>query len=99
MKLGYFEITCLQFVYNFGIDFHIITWYYVYIRNTETTKKGTVIVMKFSKYNQRKRRRKSGYSREYRQARHDELCRLISDCKTDTERELLIKAYEVSINP
>lgn len=55
--------------------------------------------MKFSKYNQRKKRRKSGYSREYRQARHDELCRLISDCKTDTERELLIKAYEVSINP
>nr|DAR80179.1 MAG TPA: hypothetical protein [Caudoviricetes sp.] len=55
--------------------------------------------MKFSKYNQRKRRRESGYSREYRQARHDELCRLISGCKTDAERELLIKAYEVSINP
>nr|DAR80177.1 MAG TPA: hypothetical protein [Caudoviricetes sp.] len=39
MKLGYFENACLQFVYNFGIDLHIITWYYVYIRNTETVQK------------------------------------------------------------
>ena len=58
-------------------------------------------IMTFTKYNNPNRRkaRRNTYSREYKQARYEELCQLLSQCNTDSEREILTKAYNVSINP
>lgn len=58
--------------------------------------------MTFTKHNNPNRRRKARrntYSREYKQTRYEELCQLLSQCNTDSERDNLIKAYDVTTNP
>ena len=59
------------------------------------------VKMTFTKHNNPNRRkaRKNTYSREYKQARYEELCKLLSQCSTVSERKNLTKAYDVTINP
>lgn len=58
-------------------------------------------IMTFTKHNNPNRRkaRRNTYSSEYKQVRYEELCQLLSHCNTDSERENLTKAYEITINP
>lgn len=59
-------------------------------------------IMTFTKHtnpNRRRKARRNTYSREYKQTRYVELCQLLSQCNTDSERENLTKAYDVTINP
>lgn len=57
--------------------------------------------MKFSKYNNpnRKRRRRSTYSTQYIEERKQELMTLLTEAKTDNERQMLIEAYRICVNP
>lgn len=59
--------------------------------------------MRWNKYNnpikKHKRTRKSPYSQSYIDERKDEMYRLIANAKTDAERDAIIKAFYVSINP
>lgn len=58
--------------------------------------------MTWSKYNNpnRKRKRKKPlYSNEYIEERKKELMELLTDAKTDKERQYLIEAYRITINP
>lgn len=58
--------------------------------------------MTFTKHNNPNRRRKARrntYSRDYKQKQYVELCQLVTQCNTETERDILTKAYNVTINP
>lgn len=58
--------------------------------------------MRFSKYNQPKRRRPrkiSPYTRSEREQRENELYILLANAGTESERDALIKAFNASINP
>ena len=57
--------------------------------------------MTFTKHNNPNRRkaRRNTYSRDYKQKQYEELCQLLSQCNTDSERKNLTKAYDVTINP
>ena len=58
--------------------------------------------MKFSKYNNpsRKRKRKRNpYSAQYIKERKQELMTHLTEAKTDNERQILIEAYRVCVNP
>lgn len=58
--------------------------------------------MKFSKYNNpnRKRRgRKSPYSQQYINERKDEMYQLLAKAETEAEKDNIIKAFQISINP
>lgn len=57
--------------------------------------------MTFTKHynpNRRKARRNT-YSRDYKKKQYEELCQQIAQCNTDYERNILINAYDVTINP
>lgn len=47
----------------------------------------------------RKSGRRSPYSQEYINERRAELNALLADAKTDAERDMLIKAFNISIRP
>ena len=58
--------------------------------------------MKFSKYNnlgKRRIRRKNPYSQEYINERKNEMFSLLARANTEAEKNLIIKAFHVSINP
>ena len=59
--------------------------------------------MRFSKYNnpnrKRKPKRRSPYSQEYINERKDEMYRLLTECKTEEEKDMIIKAFNVTIYP
>lgn len=57
--------------------------------------------MTFTKHNNPNRRkaRRNTYSRYYKQKRYEELCQQLAQCNSDYERDILIKAYDVTINP
>ena len=58
--------------------------------------------MKFSKYNnpnKRKYKKPARYSAERREELRNELFRLLSEAKDDREREAIIKAYRITLNP
>ena len=57
--------------------------------------------MRFSKYNNpnKKQYRKPAYSRSYCLEKKDELFRLLANAETESAKEMLIKAYNVSIYP
>lgn len=58
--------------------------------------------MKFSKYNnpnRRKAKRKSPYSQEYINERKKEMFSLLAKAETEAEKDGIIKAFNISINP
>ena len=58
--------------------------------------------MKFSKYNnpnRKRKRRRSPYSTQYIEERKQELMTLLTEAKTDNERQMLIEAYRICVNP
>jgi len=58
--------------------------------------------MKFSKYNnpnRKRKRRRSPYSTQYIAERKQELMTLLTETKTDNERQMLIEAYRICVNP
>lgn len=59
--------------------------------------------MKFSKYNnpnrRRKAKRKSPYSQEYINERKNEMYSLLAKAETEAEKDGIIKAFNISINP
>lgn len=60
--------------------------------------------MKFSKYNNpnKKHRRKhttTPYSREYIEEQKKQLYALLAKAKTEEEKDMIIKAFDVSIHP
>ncbi len=58
--------------------------------------------MKFSKYNnpnRKRKRRRSLYSTQYIAERKQELMTLLTEAKTDNERQMLIEAYRICVNP
>ncbi|MBQ7726279.1 MAG: hypothetical protein IJT66_03955 [Clostridia bacterium] len=58
--------------------------------------------MKFSKYNnpsRRRRRKPQAHSREYIEERERELMALLATAKTDQDKQILIDAFNISINP
>ena len=58
--------------------------------------------MKFSKYNnpnRKRKRRRSPYSTQYIKERKQELMTLLTEAKTDNERQMLIEAYRICVNP
>lgn len=58
--------------------------------------------MTFTKYtnpNRRRKARRNTYSRDYKQKQYEELWQQIAQCNSDYERDILIKAYDVTINP
>ena len=57
--------------------------------------------MKFSKSRnpRKKTARRSPYSAAYIEERRRELDELLAKAKSDDERDMLIKAYSISINP
>ena len=57
--------------------------------------------MKWNKYNCPKKRVKhqTMYSQEYINERKNEMYALIAKAKDDNERDAIIKAYHVTINP
>lgn len=60
--------------------------------------------MKFSKYNNpsKKRRRKhinTPYFKEYIEEQKEQLYALLAKAKTEEEKDMIIKAFDVSIHP
>ncbi len=61
--------------------------------------------MKFSKYNnpnkrnKRKSRKRSPYSKAYIEECREQMYQELAKCKTESERDMIIKAFYVSINP
>lgn len=60
--------------------------------------------MKFSKYNNpsKKHRRKhinTPYSKEYIEEQKEQLYALLAKAKTEEEKDMIIKAFDVSIHP
>lgn len=55
---------------------------------------------KFTKYNRRRTAgRRSPYSETYIRERKAELDALLANAKTEAEKDMLIKAFDVSIRP
>lgn len=54
---------------------------------------------KFRNPNRRRRVRRSQHSQEYICEREKELYKLLANAKDDEEKELLWKAFDVTINP
>lgn len=57
---------------------------------------------KFTKYNnpsKKRKERKHTYSNNYYNERKNELYNLLAEAKTEAERDALIKAFNVSMNP
>lgn len=54
---------------------------------------------RFSKYNQPKRRKtdKSKFSQSYINDRKNEMYKLLAEAKTEEERDIIIKAFNLSI--
>lgn len=58
--------------------------------------------MKFTKYNNPNKKRtgkRSTYSKQYKEDRYNEMCELLANCKDEKDKEILRKAYSISINP
>lgn len=58
--------------------------------------------MKFSKWNnpsKKRRAKKSPYSQKYIEEQRERMYQLLGEAKTDAERDAIIKAFHVSINP
>lgn len=59
--------------------------------------------MKFTRYNnprkKKRKTRKPPYSESYINERKEELYQLLSEANSDYERDMLIKAFNVSIRP
>lgn len=55
--------------------------------------------MKFKKKVNKPRKRRSPYSKEYIEARREEMYQLLGQAKTESERDAIIKAFNASINP
>ena len=60
--------------------------------------------MKFTKYSnpskrRQKRRRRSPYSRAYIAERKSELNALLARAQSHSERDALVKAFDITINP
>ncbi len=54
---------------------------------------------KYNNPNKRRVRKKSTYSAEYRKAREEEMYKLLAEAKDETEKQMIINAYKISINP
>lgn len=57
---------------------------------------------KFTKYNNPNRRkihRRSSYSKQYISEQREEMFKALASCKSDAEKDAVIKAYSISINP
>lgn len=57
--------------------------------------------MKFSKYNNpnRKTYKTYNHSRSYINEQKSEMYEMLSKAKTEAEKEMIIKSYQISINP
>lgn len=58
--------------------------------------------MKFSKYNNpncRKNRIRRNYSNVYREQMKNQLRELLAKCETEEQRNILLKAYDITMNP
>ena len=59
--------------------------------------------MTWSKYNnpnrKRRPRRKSPYSQQYINERKNEMYQLLATAKTEDEKDNIVKAFNISINP
>ena len=57
--------------------------------------------MKFSKYNNpnRKTYKTYNHSRSYINEQKSEMYEMLSKAKTESEKEMIIKSYQISINP
>ena len=57
--------------------------------------------MKFTKYNNpnRRRRKRSPYSQEYIAEQRDRMYELLAKAKTEAEKDNIIKAFHITINP
>lgn len=54
---------------------------------------------RFNNPNRKRKTRKSPYSQQYINERRNEMYRLMANAKTDEEKDLIRKAFEVTINP
>lgn len=58
--------------------------------------------MKFSKYNNLNRRRNSirrNHSNAYREQMKNQLYELLTKCETEEQKNILLKAYDITMNP
>lgn len=58
--------------------------------------------MKFTKYNNPKKKRKarySPYSQQYISERRDEMYQLLAKAETESQRDAIIKAFDITIHP
>ena len=54
---------------------------------------------RFNNHNRKRKTRKSPYSEQYIEERRNEMYKLMANTETDEEKDILQKAFSITINP